>query len=230
MTTKPNNQYLEDERIAKKYRPLLVLFPEIEDNSNRNQHHNPNYGPGCPPLDQDYHPRDVHLILDNAPLPRTRSDITKKQLLDAMGENKIDNIDLIDRGGPKELNKFWETYASIHDKDSNPDYQRKAYARVVRGSGRFKDFICIQYWLAYFFDDWANVHEMDWEMVAVVLKKTDSGEEPVACAFNAHIVSFRMPWKEIDKVNDDKKKDDGGPKYGNYSSRATSIRILRGHY
>jgi len=204
------DEYLENEKLAKKYCPLLVLFQEIEDNSNRDKHHNPDYGPGCPPLNQDYHPRDIRLVLDNARLPETRGDITQKQMLDAMSENKIDHIDLIDRGGPKEVNKFWQTYSSIQNKDGNPDYQRKAYVRVVRGSGRFKNFISIQYWLAYFFDDWANVHEMDWEMVTVVIKRTESGEEPVTCAFNAHIGSFRMPWKEVDKVNDDREKDNDG--------------------
>lgn len=52
---------------------------------------------------------------------------------------------------------------------------------------------------------------MDWEMVSVMLKTTGSAEEPVACAYNAHIASFRKLWKDVDKADDT----------GNKSSRGT---------
>jgi len=135
---------------------------------------------------------------------------TREQLLEAMSENKIDYIDLIDSHGPKDVDKFWRVYAEATEKDSNPEYQRKAYARVIREAGRFKDYISIQYWLAYFFDDWANVHEMDWEMVSIILKKSDSKEEPVACVYNAHIGSFRKPWEYVHKVDDEGNKNPQG--------------------
>ena len=202
MPSEPIEQHLENERLAMKYRPLLVLYSEIEDGSRRKDHHRHGHGPGRPPLGQDYYPRDICLVLDNACLPGRKGRLSREQVLDAMSENSVDYIDLIDRGGPKDVDKFWRVYAEIHNKDSNSEYHRKAYARVVKGSGRFKDYISIQYWLAYFFDDWANVHEMDWEMVSIVLKKLDSTEEPVACVFNAHIGGFRKPWKDVHKVDD----------------------------
>lgn len=205
------DRVLENERLAVKYRPLLVLYPEIADGSQRQQHHRHGYGPGSPPpLDQDYHPRDIRFVLDNACLPRRKERPSRQQLLDAMSDNSIDYIDLIDKRGPKEVDKFWRVYAGIQDKDSNPEYQRKAYARVVRGSGRFEDYISIQYWMAYFFDDWANVHEMDWEMVSVLLRKSGSAEEPVAGAFNAHIGSFRKLWEDMHKADDAGNKNPQG--------------------
>ena len=190
--------------LALKYRPLLVLYPEIADGSRRKDHHRPGHALGSdPPLEQDYHPRDINLVLDNAYLPGKSRKPTRNQLLKAMSDkaNKLDYIHLIDEGGPKDVDKFWRVYADIKDKDSNPKYHRKAYARIVRGSGQLEEYISIQYWLAYFFDDWANVHEMDWEMASVILKESDSsGEEPVACVYNAHIGSFRKPWDKVDKV------------------------------
>jgi hypothetical protein len=126
----------------------------------------------------------------------------REELLDAMSENRVKYIDLIDERGPKQVDKFWSVYSEIRNKDDNPEYRRKAYARMVRGSERFGNFISIQYWLAYFFDDWANVHEMDWEMVSIMLKIVGSTEEPIACAYNAHLGSFRKPWADIDKVDD----------------------------
>lgn len=142
---------IDNERLAKKYCPLLVLFPEIEDGSEREHHHHPGHTLGsAPPLDQDYHPRDIRLILDNARLPVTgiskylaylgirRKKPSREQLLDAMSKNKCKHIDLIDERGPKDVNKFWSTYARIKNKDDNPEYRRKAYARIVRGSGRYR--------------------------------------------------------------------------------------------
>ncbi len=206
-----NKQHLENRRLARKYRPLLVLYPEIEDGSRRKDHHRRGHGSSTPPpLDQDYHPRDICLVLDQARLPGMKEKPSREQLLDAMDKNKIKHIDLIDERGPKYVDKFWRVYADIKDKDSNPDYHRKAYAWVVKGSGRFKDYISIQYWLPYFFDDWANVHEMDWEMVSIILKIIDSKEEPIACVYNAHLVTFRKPWKDVHKVDDKGNKNPEG--------------------
>ncbi len=223
MPTATNDQRLENEKLAKKYCPLLVLFPEIDDGSKREDHHHTGHSLGSdPPLEQDYHPRDIRLILNNARLPSTgvykysqylgikKKRPSREQLLDAMSKNKFKHIDLIDEQGPKDVDRFWRVYAAIRNKDDNPEYHRKAYARVVRGSGRFRNYISIQYWLAYFFDDWANVHEMDWEMVSIILKIVGSTEEPIACAYNAHIGSFRKRWKDVRKADDARNKNPQG--------------------
>lgn len=195
----------ENEKLAMKYRPLLVLYPEIKDGTRRkdNISHSDHKVGSKPPLNQDYHPRDIRFILDNAYLPGSNKKPTRDQLLDAMSENTIDYIDLVDRHGPRDVDKFWRVYADIEKKESNSEYKKKAYARVVRGSERFEEYISIQYWLAYFFDDWANVHEMDWEGASIILKKSGLSEEPVACVCNAHVTSFRKPWDEVEKVSDD---------------------------
>jgi hypothetical protein len=210
MTTPLDEQHLENERLARKYRPFLVLYPEIEDGSRRKDHHYHGHKPGRPPLDQDYHPRDIRFVLDNARLPGMKEKSTREQLLEAMSENTIDYIDLIDSHGPKDVAKFWYVYADNKNKDSNPMYQRKAYAWVVQGSGRYEDYIFIQYWLPYFFDDWANIHEMDWEMVSIILKKSGSTEEPIACVFNAHMGAFRKPWGTVHKVDEKGTKNSEG--------------------
>jgi hypothetical protein len=221
----------EDEALANRYRPLLVMFPEIREGSRRGDHHHdvanePDEAgprPGRPPLDMDYHPRDIRLVLDNA-LPPFRARLRRsgslrawkdlpeeerrRRLLRAMAGNKIPHIDLVDRRGPRDVDNFWRVYAAIEEKDAR--YPRRAYARVVRGRGPFEDYISIQYWLAYFFDDWANVHEMDWEMVSVILRKTGAAETPVAGVFCAHIGAFRKPWPEVDKADEAGMKDPAG--------------------
>jgi len=208
---------IENEKLAKKYRPLLVLYPEIEDGSRRKDHYHPaRERLGWPPLDQDYHPRDIRLILDHVWLRDRKGKPSREDVIDVMSINEVQYIDLIDGKGPKHVNKFWKVYAGIRNKDSildeenKPLYGRKVYARVLRGTRWFENYISIQYWMAFFFDDWANVHEMDWEMVSVILKKTDKIEKPVACVYNAHVGSFRKWWDEVQKVDDDKNRNPEG--------------------
>lgn len=204
----------EKEEIAERYKPLLVLYPEIKPDSHREDKYNPDYRAGKPPLEQDYHPRDVRLALDNASFPGIRARIRERfrflgsasdDVLEAMSQNKVKSIDILRGVKPSQSDKFWEFYANIKDRDNK--YPRKAYVRIIPGSRRYADFLIIQYWFAYFFDDWANVHEMDWEMVSVVVKKPATEEErPVACVYRAHIGGFRAPWEEVEKADENKRR------------------------
>lgn len=81
MPSVPTDENLENERLATKYRPLLVLYPEIEDGSRRKDHHRRGHRPGSPPpLDQDYHPRDIRLVLDHACLPGRKERPSREQV------------------------------------------------------------------------------------------------------------------------------------------------------
>jgi len=206
--------------IANRYKPLLVLYPEIESNSERKDHYHSGHRAGRPPIDQDYHPRDIEIVLDNVSLPgikmkfrrvfrkRVFRKMSRSDILDAMSNNVVDHIDLVPNAPPSNVDKFWKVYASIQNKDLR--YPRKAYARIVSGSRRYAEHLVVQYWLAYFFDDWANVHEMDWEMISVVIKKTTQEERPIACAYRAHMGAFRAPWEDIEKANEDGERTEAG--------------------
>jgi len=206
--------------IANRYKPLLVLYPEIESNSERKDHYHSGHRAGRPPIDQDYHPRDIEIVLDNVSLPgikmkfrrvfrkRVFRKMSRSDILDAMSNNVVDHIDLVPNAPPSNVDKFWKVYASIQNKDLR--YPRKAYARIVSGSRRYAEHLVVQYWLAYFFDDWANVHEMDWEMVSVVLKRANEKVTPVGCAYGTHMGGFRLPWPEVEKVDDGKNPSEDG--------------------
>lgn len=192
--------------IANKYRPLLVLYPEIESDSSRKKHYRSGHKKsGQPPLDQDYHPRGIELVLDNAFVPIAgKPRPSRADILDAMSNNKVEHIDLVRGAGPGSVDKFWQVYAAISEQEREQRYPRKAYARIVHGSGRYAEHLIIQYWLAYFFDDWANVHEMDWEMVSVVIRQSSENERPITCAYRAHMGGFRLTWPEVQKVDGNK--------------------------
>jgi hypothetical protein len=80
-------------------------------------------------------------------------------------------------------------------------YTRTAYARVARGKDRFKEYVVIQYWLAYFYNDWANIHQMDWEQVSVYVHLSKKAHVTQAqareCAFSAHFGGIFSPWNEV---------------------------------
>jgi len=186
--------------LANKYRPLLVLYPEIEKDSRRSDHYDPDWREKQQPhIDRDYHPRDIRLVLDNAWLPGKKQKPTREELLEAMSENKVDGKDLeyikVTQFRVKECARYWELYAQEAHGEL---YPRKAYAHVVEGEGRYRGYLSIQYWLPYFYDDWANVHQMDWEMVSVILKD----KIPYACVYNAHHGGHRQYWMNVDKVDD----------------------------
>ena len=73
------------------------------------------------------------------------------------GENRA--INRSDREG------HWAAYSRIL---SQRDYPRVYYARVLDPDE--DEIVVIQYWLNYYYDDWASEHEGDWEMVCVLAK------------------------------------------------------------
>ena len=196
----------EKTTLANTYCPLLVLYPEIEPNSHRkDHHHNGHRKSGLPPLDQDYHPRGIELALDKAfvHLPG-KPEPSRSDILDAMSNNVVNKIDLIKDASAGDVDKFWEEYAAISENERNNNYPRKAYARVFQGSGLYTNFFVIQYWLAFFFDDWANTHEMDWEMASVIVKRTGNEERPTGCAYCSHMGAMRLGWSQVEKTDDSK--------------------------
>ena len=196
----------EKDTIANTYCPLLVLYPEIEPNSHREDHyHRGHRKSGLPPFDQDYHPRGIELVLDKTfmRIPG-KTKPSRSDILDVMSNNEVGKIDIVQDAGPGDVNKFWEEYASICEQEKEEKYPRKAYARVLQGSGLYAEYVIAQYWLAFFFDDWANTHEMDWEMASVVVKRTNHEERPIGCAYCAHMGAFRLPWSQVERVDSDR--------------------------
>ena len=193
------------------YTPLLVLYPEIPENSVREK--NPNY-PHDSPLEYDYHPRDVKLVLENAAFhSRLRLWKSKKtswqQMLDKMQSKGYEkDIDLLPATDPDNREAFWSAYAAIPK--NRPDIERACYARVVPGKGGNKDQVVVQYWYPYFYNDFWNTHEMDWETVMVVLRLTGEGPKPTICAYSAHLGGHWLPWPEVKKANDDLECGDYG--------------------
>lgn len=197
------------------YTPLLVLYPEIPPGNVRRLDRNPTF-PDVTPVNHDYHPRDVRLVLNQAclrgrslrhpmgwPKPKDWRDLLDQ--MESIGyENDLDLLRGVDR---TDRDRFWEHYGSI-DKTKR-EHQRRCYARVVEGQGVNRDRILVQYWYASFYNEFLNTHEMDWEAVMVVCTN-EARPRPVLCAATAHHGGLWLPWDEVQRADAQGEGDPGG--------------------
>ena len=197
----------DDPTLVKEYTPLLVLYPEIGATPGSGSRvRNPDY-PDDAPIQYDYHPRDIRIVLEHSSFHsrfRLRRGKTRgwEEMLRRMERGRYEkDLDLVPGVASDDRDGFWEAYASI-SKDGE-EFQRNCYARTVEGRGINSDRILVQYWYAYFYNDFWNTHEMDWETVMIIFKLSDQGPRPTVCAYSAHMGGHWLPWSEVQKVNDE---------------------------
>lgn len=192
---------IDEAALVEKYAPLMVLYPEIPPGSVRTR--NENY-PHESPLTYDYHPRDIHIVLEHAGFySRIRPWKDKAhgwaRMLDRMEKASYENnLDLVPGLKSDDRAGFWNVYAAIpKDRD---EFQRTCYARVVWGKGIHHDRVIVQYWYPYFYNDFWNTHEMDWEVIMIVFKVIDDDVRPSVCAYSAHHGGHWLRWTNVQKA------------------------------
>ncbi len=197
---------LDEAALIKEYTPVLVLYPEIEKSERKR---NPNY-PHESPILYDYHPRDIRIVLEHAGLhhrlqPWKGGTSTWDKMLDKMEKAHYSkHLDLLPGVGLDKREEFWKAYGAIpKDKEH---YKHACYARVVQGRGINSDRFLLQYWYAYFYNDFWNTHEMDWETVMLVFKLVNGEPRPAVCVYSAHFGGHWLPWSKVEKVNTEFKK------------------------
>lgn len=77
--------------------------------------------------------------------------------------------------------------------------------------------VALQYWLHYYYDDWANRHEGDWESITILLdlepwvigagRELDADELLQGCAgrdagYSSHEDGYRRAWKDVQRTAD----------------------------
>lgn len=73
------------------------------------------------------------------------------------------------------------------------------YGRLV-DSEKDPEYIVLQYWVFYPFNDWHNDHEGDWEMVQVRYSK--SKREPDQMTTSHHHSGSKLEWGEVSKIDE----------------------------
>lgn len=64
------------------------------------------------------------------------------------------------------------------------------------------DDVALQYWFCYYFDDWANIHEGDWESITVFLRREGQTWQPLGATYSAHENGTRRHWPDIERLED----------------------------
>jgi hypothetical protein len=189
-----------------KYSPVLVLLPEDPAKRRPGKYWQGDEGRG------DYHPCSVELFLSNAtlfnPRRRHRGDTSGERgrgidaLLDEIVRTGGDTLDWeinLDGFGRGDAQNAWHRYhaALAEQRRHKSNYRPTAYARLVRRDG----YIALQYWYLYFYNDAANKHEGDWEMVTVLLKEMGDDAEPVPAmvGYSGHESGARRAWQGISR-------------------------------
>jgi hypothetical protein len=68
--------------------------------------------------------------------------------------------------------------------------------------GSRPDDVALQYWFCYYFDDWANIHEGDWESITVFLRRQDQTWQPLGATYSAHENGARRHWRDMEHLEE----------------------------
>jgi hypothetical protein len=107
-----------------------------------------------------YRPRDIRDFLENADLMNSTGGLVNSAPTPEILENYAGTGHYLDLD---------DTY---HTQDSSV-HGLKIYSHVFT---TYKDFIVVQYWFFYLYNDWINNHEGDWEMIQLILPPQDSND------------------------------------------------------
>lgn len=120
MKSKIRNITIDEAAIVQQFRPLQVLYPEITAGTQREM--NKDF-PEVVPLNYDYHPRDIRIVLDHCSLhgATIESEENKERwwtILDAMESNGYRrDINILDEVSRTDREGFWRCYGDIRKKD-----------------------------------------------------------------------------------------------------------------
>ena len=94
---------------------------------------------------------------------------------------------------PAPLGESWR--AEKPDPGRFTSYPLTVYGRQVEKTYEGDDFIVLQYWFFYPYNNWHNCHEGDWERIQIILY--EANETPQRMTFGQHWGGDTVPWDSI---------------------------------
>lgn len=206
--------YIEaSESLLRKYEPILYLYPKDEDDEEYLPMDVEDYVRECSLRDATWEWDDIVLKegtigLSDLGTNPNHSD-GNKYLKFVENSDKPDFRDVLDTvNNGEKIREFaaaaWQEYAPIKD------HKIKYYGRQISDDG----YIVLQYWFFYAYNSWGkydagfNVHEGDWECIAIFLHLGTL--QPLYVAYSAHYDSgekIRRQWSDM---------EDGKNRIGNH--------------
>lgn len=169
-------------RLAARYAPIVVVRDQAEP---------------CDREGEAYRPVPVETVLDTPEIVLLDADgnvVTEGPgARDLAGRGPETSLDL--PGNPRRPGcGFEEDFRRLGG--GRPDV---AYAHVARDPAA-PDRIALQYWLFWYFDDFANTHEGDWEFIQIVFPASSAeealGVAPLEVGYSQHSGGERARWTD----------------------------------
>jgi len=181
----PVRAYDPDLELARKYAPFLWLHK-----------------------DEIYGPNPISVMLYGAAIRRHTAGVKDPNKDEVIEPPPVTVDDLVNKTTEdhyldlwyaryKEADKYRERFTWLYGVYGGKEGV-KAYARVCRSNTK----TVIQYWFFYYYNDFADKHEGDWEMVQVVLKANGTNLVPTHAAYSEHVGGARRRWKDVEKEKD----------------------------
>jgi hypothetical protein len=124
-------------------------------------------------------------IIDEIPVPvnsLSNADVTAKYYLDM--RNASGGFVGFEVPDP---NRFAEYPRTVYGREFSPD----------------SEHIVLQYWFFYVFNHFRGAHEGDWEMIQIILNKTNqTNEQPTLATYSYHYDVRTYNWSEVNKVDE----------------------------
>src|SRR3989344_4489435 len=76
------------------------------------------------------------------------------------------------------------------------NYNKKVYGRMVNNDN---NYTTLQYWFFYVYNDWSNNHEGDWEMVQLLLNRSNNNT-PLQMVYSYHWAATTLNWTNVSKI------------------------------
>lgn len=169
-----NSGFVEEESLLEKYAPVLYFHP-----------------------DELFFPTTIDAMLEESDLKVNNVTIDELPVLvdslsspDVTGEYYLDMVGasggLVVFGIPidpflvPESDRFNIYPYIVYGRESEPDNMH----------------IVLQYWFFYSYNDWNNKHEGDWEMIQIVLNKTN--KNPLFATYSYHYEANTLTWSQIE--------------------------------
>jgi hypothetical protein len=190
--TRVSAQTSAEEELALKYNPILKLTEQTQP---------------CTKTGNVYNPAPVDIILENPDVELRRLDDDRTVIKTAPTAEDVAGLDeahdLNWPGNPRRPGCVYEQdYLELV---RTLETQPTAYAHIATEDG--VPGIAVQYWYNYYYNDFANKHEGDWEMVQVMFDDAGTVEEalqqePTRTAYSGHAGGEIADWtdEKLEKV------------------------------
>ncbi|MEA2036799.1 MAG: right-handed parallel beta-helix repeat-containing protein, partial [Nanoarchaeota archaeon] len=167
----------EEESLLEKYAPVLYFHP-----------------------DEQFFPTTIDAMLNESDLMESK--VWFDEVIDEIpvAIESLSSLDVTDeyyfdmRGASGGYERA--TLYEIPDPHRFDIYSYDVYARELEPDN---EHIVLQYWFFYPYNNWKNKHEGDWEMIQLILNK--SNQSPISTTFSFHYDALTLNWSQAEKIN-----------------------------